>query len=53
MRVSSFKSPRNTRVVCPECEGSGELENENGDLYQCPECKGLGYVKLKRRENEN
>ena len=30
-------------VMCPECDGDGSLQNENGP-EQCPRCAGYGEV---------
>ena len=31
-------------VTCPECDGEGWIENENGDVEKCSLCNGYGEV---------
>ena len=33
-------------IVCPECNGSGFIENENGYCEVCTRCAGIGVVKV-------
>jgi DnaJ-class molecular chaperone len=30
--------------VCPECGGSGRVEDDDGKIVVCPECRGAGTV---------
>ncbi len=30
--------------VCPECNGTGEVELKNGEMAGCERCDGEGYV---------
>ena len=31
-------------VTCPECDGEGWIENEDGDVEKCSHCDGDGEV---------
>ena len=31
-------------VTCPNCDGDGWIENENGDVEKCSRCDGEGEV---------
>ena len=32
------------KVDCPDCGGTGELEDRKGNLYTCRYCKGKGTI---------
>ena len=31
-------------VTCPECDGDGWIENEEGDIEKCSRCDGEGEI---------
>lgn len=46
----NFKRRDRTKVLdkreeCVQCDGTGNVETEDGQKYQCPECNGSGRVK--------
>lgn len=36
--------------TCQECNGSGEVELESGDIETCENCEGEGYVETEKED---
>lgn len=39
------------KETCPCCNGKGEIQGEDNNLYTCPNCKGMTVIK-KRLKSE-
>lgn len=40
MQIEQFKNSE----ICPSCNGSGVMDEENFDFMQCNECLGCGLI---------
>lgn len=38
------EEPYYSMVKCPDCDGDGWIENEDGDVEKCSRCDGDGEV---------
>ena len=38
------EEPLYSWIVCPNCDGDGWIENEDGDIEKCCRCDGEGEI---------